>query len=418
MSKGGRKVFRNKAHAKRQRIKQAGGIFAAVVGLSALVFVGYSVAKPIFNYINSEDAVSDSEVEPWTPPSESDAVTKPAVSDIYSDSAAAETSGTTVSDDKAASQASPNNTDDDSYFSAYELPTSALSSSSALSDYISQAKNDGYNSVVVTLKAEGGKIYYSTRSEFAAMDEDAIVGTMPAQQIASMIKGNGLKAIALVNLLEDNNRYGENRSGSYHNSDGTTWLDNAVAKGGKPWLSPFESETLEYVSFLADEITGAGFDAVIADGIVFPEFRSTDLNYIGDSVKSSTRYTALLDTVNIVKSAADANSAEFMMEINAADIVYGRAEAFKPEQLKNFTLLVEFSPSDFSENVIYNGSEVAVAEMNAADKCSYIFGVISQMADESTQIIPLIHNSNVNMTEFSDVINALISDGYDSYVVQ
>lgn len=409
---GGRKIYRKSSYAKKMRLKKAGGIFAAFIGIAVLVFVGYSVAKPIFNFLNSEENISDSTSEPWTPP----VVTDTSEEDVNT-GADTENNGTNAAENDKTDVPAVTDTNSEG-FTAYLLPEDALTNPTVLNGYLEQAKTDGYNSVILTLKAEGGKIYYNTRSEFAAMDENAVDGMMPVQQITSIVKNSGMKAIASINLLEDNNRYGENRDGSYHNSDGTTWLDNAVSKGGKPWLSPFEEDTKEYIRFLAEEIAGAGFDAIAADGAVFPNFRNSDLNYIGNSVKNVTRYMALIEVVNIVKSAAEAQSVGFMLEINAADILYGRAEVYKPEQLGQITLLVEYSPSDFNESVIYNNQEIVVSELSASERFKTVFGIISASSGENITIIPVISRNNMNQVEYSDTIQELISEKYDSYAVK
>lgn len=409
---GGRKIYRKSSYAKKMRLKKAGGIFAAFIGIAVLVFVGYSVAKPIFNFLNSEENISDSTSEPWTPP----VVTDTSEEDVNT-GADTENNGTNAAENDKTDVPAVTDTNSEG-FTAYLLPEDALTNPTVLNGYLEQAKTDGYNSVILTLKAEGGKIYYNTRSEFAAMDENAVDGMMPVQQITSIVKNSGMKAIASINLLEDNNRYGENRDGSYHNSDGTTWLDNAVSKGGKPWLSPFEEDTKEYIRFLAEEIAGAGFDAIAADGAVFPNFRNSDLNYIGNSVKNVTRYMALIEVVNIVKSAAEAQSVGFMLEINAADVLYGRAEVYKPEQLGQITLLVEYSPSDFNESVIYNNQEIVVSELSASERFKTVFGIISASSGENITIIPVISRNNMNQVEYSDTIQELISEKYDSYAVK
>lgn len=415
MSKsGGRKIYRKSSYAKKMRLKKAGGIFAACLGIAVLVFVGYSVAKPILNFLNSEDNISESSPEPWTPPVVTDTPQENDAADADTNTKTDHTD--TVENDKTEVTDEPNV--NSGGFTAYLLPEDALSDPTVLSGYLEQAKTDGYNSIILTLKAEGGKIYYNTSSEFACMDENAVVGTMPVQQIVSIIKSSGIKAIASINLLEDNNRYGENRDGSYHNMDGTTWLDNAVSNGGKPWLSPFEEDTKEYIRFLAEEIAGAGFDAIAAGGAVFPNFRNSDLNYIGDSVKSGTRYTALLDVVNIVRSAAEDNSVEYMLELNAADILYGRAEVYKPEQLGKTTLLVEFSPTDFNGSVVYENQEIVISELSAPEKFKTVFGIISEKSGENITIIPVVSRNDMTQVEYSDTIQELISEKYDSYAVK
>ena len=65
---GGRKVYRNSTYNKKKRIKKAIGIFLTIIVIAILVFFGYSIAKPIFNYLNSENSAGEEQTEPWTPP--------------------------------------------------------------------------------------------------------------------------------------------------------------------------------------------------------------------------------------------------------------------------------------------------------------------------------------------------------------
>ena len=65
--RSGRKVYRNSANAKKKKAKKVLGVFVTILGLIVLGFIGYSIAKPIFNYFNSESENLE-QVIPWTPP--------------------------------------------------------------------------------------------------------------------------------------------------------------------------------------------------------------------------------------------------------------------------------------------------------------------------------------------------------------
>ncbi len=54
MSKKGRKVYRTNSYEKKKRLKRALRILLGLIVIAALVFVGYSVGKPILNYLNKE----------------------------------------------------------------------------------------------------------------------------------------------------------------------------------------------------------------------------------------------------------------------------------------------------------------------------------------------------------------------------
>lgn len=409
MSKKGRKVYRTNSYEKKKRLKRALRILLGLIVIAALVFVGYSVGKPILNYLNKENENTDNVEEPWTPPAVTSEVTE--TLDTSGDS-------TEVTVEPSETVTSPDNKINSSGLTAYMLSEDALSDPSQFSALLDQVKADGYTAVSVTLKAKGGKIYYSTASIMAKSDENAVVGNMPIQQIASLIKNSGLKMIAELNILEDNNRYGEYRDGSYHALDGSTWLDTAADKGGKPWLSPFDDDTKELVRYMADEVSAAGFDYITVSGLTFPTFRNSDLNLLGDTVKDTNRYKALIELANIVQTAANEHNTKTFIRTNAADIIYGRAEIFKPSELSGYTLLIDFDPAEFTDSVVYNNNEIVFSELDPSSKFKTAFEIIKGQCGTEISVIPVITESGSNHADYDSLIAEIINEDFESYFVK
>lgn len=409
MSKKGRKVYRTNSYEKKKRLKRALRILLGLIVIAALVFVGYSVGKPILNYLNKENENTNNVEEPWTPPVVTSEVTEALDTGEDSTEMTAEPSETVTSSDNIINSTG---------LTAYMLSEEALSDPSQFSALLDQVKADGYTAVSVTLKAKGGKIYYNTASTMAKSDENAVVGNMPIQQIASLIKNSGLKMIAELNILEDNNRYGEYRDGSYHALDGSTWLDTAADKGGKPWLSPFDDDTKEMVKFLADEVSAAGFDYITVSGLTFPTFRNSDLNLLGDTVKDANRYKALIELANIVQTVANEHNTKTFIRTNAADIIYGRAEIFKPSELSGYTLLIDFDPAEFTESVVYNNNEIVFSELDSSSKFKTAFDIIKGQCGTDISIIPVITESGSNHADYDSLIAEIIGEDFESYFVK
>ena len=409
MSKKGRKVYRTNSYEKRKRLKRALRILLGLIVIAALVFVGYSVGKPILNYLNKENENTDNVEEPWTPPAVTSEVTEALDTGEDSTEMTAEPSETVTSSD---------NKINSSGLTAYMLSEDALSDPSQFSALLDQVKADGYTAVSVTLKAKGGKIYYSTASTMAKSDENAVIGNMPIQQIASLIKNSGLKMIAELNILEDNNRYGEYRDGSYHALDGSTWLDTAADKGGKPWLSPFDDDTKEMVRFMANEVSSAGFDYITVSGLTFPTFRNSDLNLLGDTVKDANRYKALIELANVVQTSANEHNTKTFIRTNAADIIYGRAEIFKPSELSGYTLLIDFDPAEFTDSVVYNNNEIVFSELDSSGKFKTAFEIIKGQCGTEISVIPVITESGSNHADYDSLIAEIIGEDFESYFVK
>lgn len=404
----GRKVYRTNAGNRKRRTKKAFKFLFFIVVLAALVFVGYSVAQPVFEYFGSRDGNSAEGTAPWTPPVSDKNNTQDGNSedaDNPDDPANTSDDGETVRNEKVR-------------FSAYQLPVTALASTDALTAALNSAKEGGYTAISVTMKDKGGKIYYKTNSEMALSDETAVVGELYSGQICSMIKAAGFTPIARVNLLEDNNRYGAGRDGAYRFAGSTsTWLDNSVANGGKPWLSPFDTDTQSYAAYIANEVSTAGFEYVIFDGIVFPPFRNSDLNIVGDIVKSADRYKALVNVANISISAAQQNNVTAVAMLSAGGIIDGTAEAFKPAELNTDYIAVSYTLSEIPNTAVVNGEEVALSDMTAYDRAETVLGEVKRLAGEGKMIIPVIRQAEFSQADFSDTISAVMAIGCDSYVI-
>jgi len=297
-----RKTIYKKRKSKGQKIFTFCLAVFAVVGL---VFLGYSIGEPIKEFLNDrQNLITDSSSTVWSPPETTSETT---------------TAATTDKEDEIPK---PNSEE----LIAYSLPINSTLSEQALTEAVVSAKNSGFSAVVVTLKADGGQIYYLTENE-TAKSAGAVVGTLTAPAIVKIITDNGMTPVAEINVLKDHIAPKGNSALSYkfENQD-TVWYDNDPAQGGKPWLSPFSDATKTYISQISDEIARAGFTKIIASGIVFPPFLQSDLNYIGATVKDANRHIELIAMAQIIKTQANLTQAETDLKIPALDILSGKSE--------------------------------------------------------------------------------------------
>ncbi len=406
MERRGRKIYRTRAGNRKRRTQKFFKALFMIIILALLVFVGYSVAKPVYKYF-SERSGKDSaeETVPWTPPVMPD-----------------DTDGTgneTVDVPEESADAPEDNGENRKLdFSAYQLPETALISDSDLRNALESAKGSGYTAVVVTMKAEGGKIYYKTSSQMALSADGAVAGGMYAGQISSMIKNAGFTPIAKINLLEDHNWYGEYKTGAYRFEGSTsTWLDDSAANGGKPWLSPFDTDTQSYAAYLANEVSSAGFDYVIFDGIVFPPFRNSDLNYVGAIVKDPSKYKTLISIADISAKTAEANGSSVMVTASAGEIIGGKSDLFKPAELTVKTVSVEYFPNGLENTALINGEEIALSELTAYDRAKTVFTEIKRLAGDEITIVPALKQSDFSQADFSETISAFMDLGFTSYII-
>lgn len=408
MNRRGRKIYRTRAGNRKRMTRRFFKVLLFIIVLAALVFIGYSVGQPIHEYFTerNENTSAEDDTAPWTPP----------VSPDETDASDGGNGGEVTSVSNAEEEESnvPKKID----FSAYQLPESALNSENDLKNALENVKGSGYTAVMVTMKADGGKIYYKTNSQMAQSDESAVVGSMSAGQIAGMIKNAGFVPIAKINLLEDHNLYGEYKTGSYHFDGSTsTWLDNSVANGGKPWLSPFDTDTQSYAAYLSNEVSGAGFEYIVLDGIVFPPFRNSDLNYIGSIVKAADKYKSLISIADIAAKAAEANGSTAVVTVSAEEVLKGTSDVFKPAELTVKNVSVKYFPSKLDGTAVINGEEAALSDMTAYDRAIAVFGEIKRLAGENISIVPALRQTDFSQADFNDTITAFMDLGFDSYII-
>ncbi len=430
-----KKIFKPKRHYKiKRRNENAVKIIAGAAAVAALIFVGYSVAGPIGRYIASRP--DRTETQPWTP-TDTDTVTDdtaaqtaelPAVTDItQSDislpvseeaqtSAAAvtepaETTVTTVSEQAAALRDGG---------AAYYLDPDSMSDADSLDAALDELAASGCNAVIFPVKTEGGVFHYRTELDFVATvidGNDPIQSELSAADIVKAAESRGLRPVALMSVLYDNNRYGDYRDGSYRSEDGDTWLDTSPDKGGKPWLSPFDETAQEYLCDIVTELGEAGFDEIICDDFIFPEFRSSDIDMLGEEVSPySDRYQALTSLAVMMNNAGNEAGTRVMLRITANSVIRRYSELFYPDELEGCRIMIDYSENNISRTMVAGNDEVILDDMDMYDKITAVYGEVSSRCGD-LPVYPMLDRESMSADDFDEAVKALTAMGYDEYYV-
>ena len=430
-----KKIFKPKRHYKiKRRNENAVKIIAGAAAVAALIFVGYSVAGPIGRYIASRP--DRTETQPWTP-TDTDTVTDdtaaqtaelPAVTDTtQSDislpvseeaqtSAAAvtepaETTVTTVSEQTAALRDGG---------AAYYLDPDSMSDADSLDEALDELAASGCNAVIFPVKTEGGVFHYKTELDFVATvidGNDPIQSELSAADIVKAAESRGLRPVALMSVLYDNNRYGDYRDGSYRSEDGDTWLDTSPDKGGKPWLSPFDETAQEYLCDIVTELGEAGFDEIICDDFIFPEFRSSDIDMLGEEVSPySDRYQALTALAVMMNNAGNDAGTRVMLRITANSVIRRYSELFYPDELEGCRIMIDYSENNISRTMVAGNDEVILDDMDMYEKITAVYGEVSSRCGD-LPVYPMLDRESMSADDFDEAVKALTAMGYDEYYV-
>ncbi|MBP3855509.1 MAG: hypothetical protein IK990_07870 [Ruminiclostridium sp.] len=440
----GRKIKKTKNlyRKKRSAGQKIFGTVALIVALSAIAFLGFCIGKPLLDYIGS---VGKEKPEEWTPESSysqqhsvtlsesSDVsgatsgefaemnVTTAEVTSVLPESesvTSAAASETTVSQTSETQQTIGTNqphstsaqtnietsiiTPSDSTLVSFEAPASALSNRASLAAVLAKAKAAGYNSAVIQLKDRSGYFRYKSGiEEVAGSVLDA--GTMTLSDIMSVFNENGMIPIAEIAVLSDNKGCETFPEMSYKCMDSPTisWIE---WREQKRWANPESDATREYFAKVTAELSMAGFGHILLTDVVFPEFQPYDSAYIAAKYYAPDRYKMLY---NVIK-------AEQMIEMKASDVVgdgYGRtAECLNDvSQLHGNAVALIISRSDLSTDSGYPADAKTLVE------------TILPLAEKKTpglNIIPIIDGSGFDDAEKAKISAALISLGYESYIMR
>ncbi len=399
MRTGGRKIKRSSSlygNRRKNKIKSIFAIIFTVIIAGALIFLGYSIGEPVINFFKNWGNSNTSQSEPWSP------------SDVATDES--ESSSETSKSENSGSK----NPDIQNY-SAICLSVNDIKSLNSLNSAVENAKLNGFTAVIVPLKADGGMLYYKSTASLA-LTENLVSSDITAKEIAQTIKQNNMIAIADIQVLKDNLSPVKTKEAGYTFEGSTSaWYDNSVEKGGKPWLSPFSVTAKQYLSEISSEISSAGFDMIICSDVIFPPFRNSDLNYIGQTVKDHNRYKALIDVVNIFFSDTSAAGAKLSLKITAKDIIEGTSEVFKPDELPKISAIASFNISDYSK-INVNGNEIILTDMSTYDKVKTIYQNVKAKSGDMT-IIPCIEQAGMDSGQISEATKAIADLGYTTYII-
>lgn len=422
-----KKIFKPKRHYKiKRRNENAVKIIAGAAAVAVLIFVGYSVAGPIGRYIASRP--DRTETQPWTPADTDDTAAQTTELPAAADTARADVSTPVTDALQTTAEAVTEPSDIVSEQTAalrdggaaYYLDPDSMSDADSLDAALDELAASGCNAVIFPIKTEGGVFHYRTELDFVATvidGNDPIQSELSAADIVKAAESRGLRPVALMSVLYDNNRYGDYRDGSYRSEDGDTWLDTSPEKGGKPWLSPFDETTQDYLCDIVTELGEAGFDEVICDDFIFPEFRSSDIDMLGEEVSPySDRYQALTALAVMMNNAGNDAGTRVMLRITANSVIRSYSELFYPDELDGCRIMIDYSENNISRTMVAGNDEVILDDMDMYDKITAVYGEVSSRCGD-LPVYPMLDRESMSADDFDEAVKALTAMGYDEYYV-
>ena len=395
----GRKIYKTKEknYYGKSPVGKAFSVGLTVLLIGGIGFLGYSAAEPIINYTKKK---GDKDVAAVT-------TTVPVTTvDENGELLPSDETNTVNSQNPAANE----------QYRAYALSAADLSSTETIRTALKRVPSgEDIQYIEIPLKISGGKIYYASSVNMAAMS-GAVQTPVTLYDIVSTVESAGYKPAALISTFNDNILPATYPDTAYVTiDDGSKWIDNNLEDGGKPWTSPFSDSAVSYNADIAQEAASAGFEKVICSDFVFPEFRQSDIAYLGESVVANDRYMALTSAANMMYESIVNNGSSMMIEVSAADLLKGKKDILQPMLLSVNTMILNIDLDEISGGV-YTADTVYEFSGTPSENVDKMLKLVSgDLADFNVAV--RISGSSVTISELLKAKTEISSYGYDSFVI-
>ena len=234
---------------------------------------------------------------------------------------------------------------------ASEIPANKLTDGKYLSEFITKAKNDNKNAIIIPLKNENGNLLYASKITEAEKWGTISKNAVDAKKIAAEIQAAGLIPIARVSAFYDQlaSHVKRNNSYGYVSKNNATYLfKNSDTGKSEKWLNPYQSVARKYICDIVKEISEMGYKHVLLDNVSFP---SMDFNA---QVKTDDEGQSKSDVLKQFFKELDSTEASYILSYNwkilgekkLANTLYG-GNVFE-YGIKKQALLVNLTNKPFS----------------------------------------------------------------------
>lgn len=358
-------------------------VFVLLAG--GLIYVGYTAAGPLINYIQSGG--SSNTITGWTP----------AESDLHSGQAAETSSVNQTAVITTEPQQSGSN-------GTYLLSQTALKSKEALDAALENAKKADFGTVIIPLKDTAGNLLYKTQIEKINNLAQIGQGTLSAKDIADAVKSKGLVPKAVISSLMDKIApvYVDDVGYYFLGDSIISWYDDDPAKNGKPWVDPFRTGAKNYFSEILKELKTAGFEEIALSELRYPDFHDTDEARIGSKYFTADRYKGLSAFYQSCYTAADKKAA---VTVNIKDVLDGKGQSFpKTAEIltdKTFSgkIFLTVNLSDFGDTLELAQGNPLTLPKDAAKKAEALIGKASEYIGTNVTVVPVINGAGMSMED-------------------
>ena len=180
-------------------------------------------------------------------------------------------------------------------------------------------------------------------------------------------------------------------------------------------MTPFSESAVEYNTDIAEEVAQAGFERVVCYDFVFPDFRPSDVEFLGEKVVSPDRYMALTSAANMMYDKIMTEGSKMMLEVNASDLLKGKNDVLQPMLLKVNTIILNID-LDLMSYGVYTGDTVYEFTGTPAENVRKMLDLVSEDVSDFNVAVR-VSGTTLSTQEMLEAKEEIVGYGFDSYVL-
>lgn len=299
---------------------------------------------------------------------------------------------------------------------AVTVPTEKLYDLSAYYSFLASLDKE-VTAVVIDMKTAAGEVTYKSNQVSVQNVGAAAENAIDLASYIDTARRAGYDVIARIYAFEDSTApyNSADMAIRYESEDGVLWLDDSVDNGGKPWLNPYSDTAQKYVLDIVYDAVDLGVDAILLDGVRFPEENAAmDYAYFGVGTEETGRGEILARFAKRVYSAVVTSGTDVLVAFDGHAVVTGDTAVYGGSPMG-------FDADGFAPYInlgdFVGGKNVKFGELpaDATELMRDIYGALALL--EGTKTMPIFYCTGLTKGQVRSAARAAGDLGAVGYIM-
>ncbi len=301
---------------------------------------------------------------------------------------------------------------------AVTVPTEKLYSATDYYNFLSSLDGE-VTAVVLDMKTSDGTVTYNSKQVSVQEYGTAAENAVDMESRINTARNMGFDVVARIYAFQDSTApyKAYDMAIRYESEEGVLWLDDSVDNGGKPWLNPYSDTAQKYLLDIVCDAVDFGVDAIILDGVRFPDANGMEYAYFGVTAETVSRGEILSQFVQRIYSTTVTSETDILIAydgftvISGEDDIYGASPAaFIGDGLSPVIDLTAFVGERVNDDIYYPDMPEDVTEL-AGD----IYEALGYATDK--KVFPTLVCSGLEKQQLETIKTVFSEKGASGYII-